>query len=425
MTSQGGLPVAFVKAAVRFNVSESDFLLLGTHGIATFEALAYRIIKADDMEVFMREEIAPKAAYKQPDGVVVTFDRTPAIQWTTFKMSEDCAALRKLWALSREICRAEVELLASGDTEKSKVKVDISLAITMEKDAVKAGMPEPHTDRERPSLYTLSKAARALVPPGASYEYVGWEYFLSLEEEGRLVRAGKLLKAQPELVMGRDHKLTIATKDDDEIHVEEVDTMESFRMHMEIRARAMAMLKVANYEVYRALTDRYVAKLKSQVPQGMRQPTLNEVRRFDRNIHEDALRWLARSVGSLDKAITHYLKDYALPVWRLLDPVIDSLPDQGVEKTGSSSQGAGTKRKHVEPTDDDKPDKKTTDSDPKQAVTSKGPKCLVCGKKHTPLCPLPPGFRKKQREENRKKKVEAKAKASANAGAEGSDKKSR
>ena len=109
----------------------------------------------------------------------------------------------------------------------------------------------------------------------------------------------------------------------------------------------------------------------------------------------------------------------------MLDPVIDSLPDQGVEKTGSSSQGAGTKRKHVEPTDDDKPDKKTTDSDPKHAVTSKGPKCLVCGKKHTPLCPFPPGFRKKQREENLKKKVEAKAKASANAGAEGSDKKSR
>ena len=52
MTSQGGLPVAFVKAAVRFNVSESDFLLLGTHGIATFEALAYRLIKADDMEFF-------------------------------------------------------------------------------------------------------------------------------------------------------------------------------------------------------------------------------------------------------------------------------------------------------------------------------------------------------------------------------------
>ena len=149
MTSQGGLPVAFVKAAVRFNVSESDFLLLGTHGIATFEALGYRLIKADDMEVFMREEIAPKAAYKQPDGVVVTFDRTPAIQWTTFKMSEDCAALRKLWALSREICKAEVELLASGDTEKSKVKVDISLAITMEKDAVKAGMSLTQTGSGR------------------------------------------------------------------------------------------------------------------------------------------------------------------------------------------------------------------------------------------------------------------------------------
>ena len=42
MATQATLASAFTKAAIRFNVSESDYLVLGTQGIATFEALAYR-----------------------------------------------------------------------------------------------------------------------------------------------------------------------------------------------------------------------------------------------------------------------------------------------------------------------------------------------------------------------------------------------
>ena len=37
MSTLGSQPVAFKKAAVRFDVAESDYLLLGSMGIATFE----------------------------------------------------------------------------------------------------------------------------------------------------------------------------------------------------------------------------------------------------------------------------------------------------------------------------------------------------------------------------------------------------
>ena len=50
-------------------------------------------------------------------------------------------------------------------------------------------MPHPSSDRQRPSLYTLNRVAKALQSPGTTYEMVSWECFISREEEERLVRA--------------------------------------------------------------------------------------------------------------------------------------------------------------------------------------------------------------------------------------------
>ena len=50
MATQATLTSAFVRAAIKFNASESDYLVLESNGIHTFEALAYRVPKADDLE---------------------------------------------------------------------------------------------------------------------------------------------------------------------------------------------------------------------------------------------------------------------------------------------------------------------------------------------------------------------------------------
>ena len=51
--------------------------------------------------------------------------------------------------------------------------------------------------------------------------------------------------------------------------------------------------------------------------------------------YEELLKWLSRSVGSLEQGIRHHLENEGLPLWRLLDPVFESLPDQGIEKATS------------------------------------------------------------------------------------------
>lgn len=172
MATQATLTSAFTKAAIRFNVAESDFLVLGTQGIASFEALAYRVPKQEDLEDILRNTLLPNAAYKGDDGVVQVFNRDPAITWPEYKVSEDSGALRKLWAMAREVCKAEIESLTTGDTEAPRTKVGVANSLAMENTAVSNGMPAPSSDAERPSLYTLGKVTRSLVPPGATYEHL-------------------------------------------------------------------------------------------------------------------------------------------------------------------------------------------------------------------------------------------------------------
>ena len=94
MTSQGDLPVTFHKSAVRFDVAESDYLLLQSLGIATANSFAFRVPKADDLETFLQEKLLNACAYKNEDGVIVTFNKNPPVRWTDWKLSEDAAALR-------------------------------------------------------------------------------------------------------------------------------------------------------------------------------------------------------------------------------------------------------------------------------------------------------------------------------------------
>ena len=42
--------------------------------------------------------------------------------------------------------------------------------------------------------------------------------------------------------------------------------------------------------------------------------------------------------------------------------------------------------------------KEEEDRGREEGGSAKGKVCLICNKKHTPLCPIPPGWRKEQRE---------------------------
>ena len=157
----------------------------------------------------------------------------------------------------------------------------------------------------------------------------------------------------------------------------------------------------------RSLSDRYYSKLNTSLAEGMRAPTLNELRRFDRELQVTIYRHLSRGQGNLEDAIRYYVENDGDSLWRLLDPVLRQLPDQGIEAGAehvSESKGEKRKAESGQPA--------AASPAPAKALIT----CLICKKKHEPLCPLPDDFRQKQRDRKKAKRAEkrvAKAKAKA------------
>ena len=403
MTTQGDLPITFKRAAIRFDVAESDFFLLGLYGVATLNGMAFKIPKSEDLEVFLQDKILDFGAYKQEDGSLITYQRTPKVSWREWKMSDDAASIRRLWQYAKETAKGEMERMAGG--EEVHRKLTLMEAVAMENAAIARGCPTPGSDRERPSLFTLNKLSRSLQSPGATYEIVPWEALLSKDEEDRLAREGKLPKgSHTEIVLSKDSKIVAKERSADSVPaVAKVEDMETLRARLDIRARALDMLDLVGYGSMRLLSDKYYGKVNAVVADGMRTPTLNELRRFDREMQVHVYRHLSRGIGSLESAVQYYVGTDADNLWRLLDPVIKQLPDQGVESATAETK-KDNKRKVDESDLGGDGVRRTKSPDPPRLKM-----CLVCHKRHEPLCKLPPDFRKNQREAQKKAKAAKRA----------------
>lgn len=147
--SQASIPAAFQRSAAQFGVAESDYLVLTSLGIHSYESFALRVHSKESLEEFLKDTICPQAGYRDPVQGLIVFNRTPAVAWQEFKMSDDVASLRKLWYLSKELCKAELEKLASGEDA-------LPSAVAMESAEIGRGMPNqsPHpTQRGRRSSH--------------------------------------------------------------------------------------------------------------------------------------------------------------------------------------------------------------------------------------------------------------------------------
>lgn len=142
MTTQASLPNAFTRSAIKFAVAESDYLVMVCLGISTLESMAYRFPKAEDVEEFMQSQVLPTSGFREDDGRIITFPRHPVELWQTFRTGEDAKGIRELWSYSKEVCKAELEQLATADGG-SKPKTSMAVASAMEEKAISKMMPAP------------------------------------------------------------------------------------------------------------------------------------------------------------------------------------------------------------------------------------------------------------------------------------------
>ena len=405
---QGKSSVAFKKAAIAFDVHESDYLGLLSDNVSTYESMGFRLGEREDFELYLRKTVMLRAAYRDDKGEIVVFNRPKTPSWDNFRSSEDAGCLRKLWTLSHQVSKKEVEALATGADEDQKNKITMATAQELEEEAVRAGgIPSPGSDRERPSLHTLGRLQSNFGPNGA-YMHLSWEVYVDLDYEGRLRRQGRLPKDKTEIFI-KDDNLKMGTKQGVDFGYTDVKDITVLREIMEIRGRAMHMLKILDYETHTRLVNRYVSLLRVTPAEGFRRPTVNELRKTDRNLFEEILSWVAKGYGTLQAGITYHLDDRESWVWKLMHQQPESTPDQGVEKTLEDK--SKKRRRDISSEDEDRRVSHDHKNDRRGGGRDDPPQpryCLVCGKRHEPRCELTPGLRKELRAKSKARKEKAK-----------------
>ena len=402
--SQARSATAFTRMAAAFDVHESDYLVMTAGKITSFEALAFRFPKEQDFEKYLKGSLRVRGAYTNESDEIKVYDKTSPESWEVYRSSEDCGCLRKLWNMGVQIAKKELEALASGQDESTVSKMTTTLAQELEEKAIPLGMPKPLSDRERPSLHTLGKV-QSNFSPGGQYLHLAREIYIDQEMEGRLRRAGKLPKDKSEVIL-KDDKLTVKQKDTELSSTVLVRDVTSMREVLELRARAFAMLSVASFSVCQLLVDRYTSLLRQTLVEGMRPPTLNEIRKTDRVLFEEILKWVSKGHGKIDDGLSHYLSNPEDPLWKLCSQQVETLPDQGKEKSLESS-----KRKSGEEVD--LRDPKKLKEDPKEKKDPKEPRmCIVCKTRHEPRCEIPKGWRAEQRKKFKESKKTSQKKGS-------------
>lgn len=389
---------AFIRAAVDFDVAESDFLILLNEKITTFEGMTYRYPTSSDFEECLKKTVRLQSAYRDGAGAITVWSKPTPPPWEEFKRCEDAGCLRKMWHFASQISKKELESLASP-TEEAKYKVTLTTSKEWEDRAITEGMPVPLSDRERPSLFALGRV-RAAYSTGGTFEYLSWETFADAELEGRLKRAGKLPKDKQELAV-EGSKLTIEKKNDDPLMAKVIEDAADLREVLDIRARTFHMTKAAEFNTCRMLTERYLSKLRATQIAGMRPPTINEIRRCDRELFQEVLSRVARGQGSIELGLKHYLAHPEEAVWKLLEAQIQSMPDQGIEARPSAPK----KRKAAGEDEAKQPD-------PPLAAAGQPRFCIVCKKRHEPRCEITEEWRREQRE--RKKAAQKKRNSNRN-----------
>ena len=360
--AQSQLETAFEAAAVKFNVAESDYLVLRKVGIKCLEDLHYRLPTKEDLERFLEDVMHHTGAYRAQDKTIRSYVKSSP-SWRSWRHSEDAGCLRKLWSYGAQVCKGELEDLASGQGSGEKIRITPSASAERERKAIQQGMIPAGSDAERPSFWTLQKVANNHGING-KHLYMEWENFISLEAEERHGRSGRSMKQNPAVFVKDGKKLEVQDQEDDLRDLQRITGLVTLREALEIRGRAFAMLRVASYKMLGQLTDRYVSISRQSTPRGMRSPTLNEIRRFDRETMKQGLRFKAEAQGELDECLAYFLGDPTAGLWRLLEAVPESLPDQGLDKAQ-----AGDKTGDVGAANELQPKKKAKPEGPAPVVT--------------------------------------------------------
>ncbi len=141
--SQSKLETAFEAGAIKFNVSESDYLVLKCHMVITASKISTTDSQQRKIWRNTFEEVLHKiGGYRdRVTGNIKAYTKASP-SWPDWKRSDDVACLRKLWSYGSSLCKTEMEDMTSGGGSE-KIRMTHAAAAELERKAIKGGMNPP------------------------------------------------------------------------------------------------------------------------------------------------------------------------------------------------------------------------------------------------------------------------------------------
>jgi len=317
--------------------------LLWSYGITTADKFYTRIPSTEALENFLTNKVRLLQGTDQGEGNYGSEDRDMPEEIGEYVMSEESGNMRRLWEACKTVSTDDIRAQARGSNLGGNETRGRMVVEDLFRRATEAGLTFS-SDKTKPGLKTVQIVVKNLSTNG-DFIHMEWELYNNEGDELRALRLHRQRQAAGSGSTGAkivldpaDHSSLLLM--DPTLQVPKratVSTIVALQDVLELRANAHDVAQQVPAPVYSEFHAKLLRLYRAEVPPGFRPPTLLEIRKVDRDIHEELFRWVAVGDGQLAAGLSAYTAgaEKDSPLWAPALPVEARLPDRGAEAASS------------------------------------------------------------------------------------------
>ena len=327
------VPAAFYSHCQRLGVQEGDYLYLEYLGINTASSFFFKVPSEQALEKFLQEKLFTSTGVRDPYTFVVSADaRTDGGSWEDFSVSDAVSAVRHLWHLSKSSSMSDLTRAAGDLTDSRKTVLTTTVIEDLFERARIRGLDDSNPN-SRPANLIVSKSYQNY-SIGGRFSYLYFEQFITQEDEERAREQG-LLASQVghELVPSASPgKFDYTPGAAPQLQQPWIEDRLKLQKCMKLKEFTFDVAEICPHEVLHVLHEVETAALDITVLMGCRAPSIPEIKYFDRLVHNEMNKFLARGKGNVQTGIEFMLSDGGRldAKFKLLEQVDSEKADRGL-----------------------------------------------------------------------------------------------
>ncbi len=322
--------------------------LFWSYGITNADKFYTRIPSTEALENFLTNKVRLLQGTDQGEGNYGSEDRDMPEEIGEYVMSEESGNMRRLWEACKTVSTDDIRAQARGSNLGGNETRGRMVVEDLFRRATEAGLTFS-SDKTKPGLKTVQIVVKNLSTNG-DFIHMEWELYNNEADELRALRLHRQRQAAGSGSTGAkivldpaDHSSLLLM--DPTLQVPKratVSTIVALQDVLELRANAHDVAQQVPAPVYSEFHAKLLRLYRAEVPPGFRPPTLLEIRKVDRDVHEELFRWVAVGSGQLADGLSAYTAgpEKDSPLWAPSLPVEARLPDRGAEAVSNAKQPA-------------------------------------------------------------------------------------